>query len=497
MSKKWKPHPVIYEINTWPWLNDLSNQFDEKITLKNIPETIFRDRFKHFDAIWLMGVWTRSPQGKKIAQTHPGLLKDYNEVLNDFSIHDVIGSPYAIFDYSVDLFLGGQEGLAIFHDRLQKMNTKLILDFVPNHVACDHPWAQTHPEFFIHGKEEDIQSNPSTFFKINGHIYAHGKDPYFDAWTDTIQINAFSQPFRNEMIGTLQKMSSFCEGVRCDMAMLLDDQIFKKTWQNHVGDPLKKRYWVELISAVKNQSPDFKFIAEVYWDMEWELQQQGFDFCYDKRLYDRLKSAPINDIKGHLDATWEYQSKLVRFIENHDEPRAFHVFDEKKLQPLAVLAVTLPGAYLHHWGQSSGRSIKLPVQLNRYPTEPKSDEISSFYHSLFTFLMPDFGKEGKWKMLDLEEYTLPMNKSTIIAYVWVYSNEILLIFCNLSNTALNYSFSSKKIRELGVDFDYLRCQESISSDDSLSISSLDLDHNYDLGLSSFGWYLGRFSIEKR
>lgn len=86
------------------------------------------------------------------------------------------------------------------------------------------------------------------------------------------------------------------------MAMLIIPEIFKNTWNENIYSELNDNYgqsfWINAIRKVNNQYPGFIFIAEVYWDKEWELQQQGFDYTYDKRLYDRLKNHEISLVKG-------------------------------------------------------------------------------------------------------------------------------------------------------------------------------------------------------
>ena len=86
------------------------------------------------------------------------------------------------------------------------------------------------------------------------------------------------------MIGELLKIASQCDGVRCDMAMLVLPDVFERTWGRRA--PL---FWPTATQRVRERVPGFIFMAEVYWDLEWTLQQQGFDYAYDKRLYDRLR----------------------------------------------------------------------------------------------------------------------------------------------------------------------------------------------------------------
>ena len=95
------------------------------------------------------------------------------------------------------------------------------------------------------------------------------------------------------MIAELAAIADRCDGVRCDMAMLLQPADLPAD----LGRPraARRRLAAQGRSvlgrgdpAIKRRHPGFTFVAEVYWDMEWELQQAGFDFTYDKRLYDRL-----------------------------------------------------------------------------------------------------------------------------------------------------------------------------------------------------------------
>src|ERR1039457_7976 len=215
--------PVIYEINTWVWLNDLTRTYGHTIQLANVPDREWDGLASWgFDAVWLMGVWERSPAGVRIAQENPDLLAEYRRALPDFTPDDVAGSPYCVHRYVVDAHLGGPDGLKRARAELARRNMALLLDFVPNHLALDHPWTSQHPEYFIH--EE------------NGEI-ANGRDPYFPPWTDVAQIDAFDAGARDAAIETLRSIASQCDGVRCDMAMLLLNDVFAKTWGDRAGPP--------------------------------------------------------------------------------------------------------------------------------------------------------------------------------------------------------------------------------------------------------------------
>ncbi len=162
----WPRHPVIYEINTWVWLQELSREYKKPVTLAKVPrEEWDAIGAMKVDAVWFMGVWERSPAGIYIANKNEGLLEDFRRVLPDYRLEDNVGSPYCVRKYAVDERLGGPEGLAIARRELAGRGIRLILDFVPNHVAPDHPWVTRHPEYFIQGNSDDIRNDLVSFIE--------------------------------------------------------------------------------------------------------------------------------------------------------------------------------------------------------------------------------------------------------------------------------------------------------------------------------------------
>jgi hypothetical protein len=430
----WPRYPSIYEINTWVWLSDLSREYGTKIDLSSVPPAEW-DAIAAFgfDAVWFMGVWERSPAGIAVSNQNKGLLENFRCALPDFRPEDNVGSPYCVRRYIVDDFLGGPEGLAIARHELSKRGMNLLLDFVPNHVAPDHPWVAEHPEYFIHGNAGDIHSDPNSYMEVCGKVYACGRDPYFPAWLDVLQLNAFEPKLRERVIETLRSIAGQCDGVRCDMAMLVMNSIFDLTWRGRAGTRPSKEYWTEIIPAVKEQNPGFLFIAEAYWGLEWELQQQGFDFCYDKTLYDRLEHGSPESIRLHLCADLSYQSKLLRFIENHDEPRAAATFHPAKQRVAALCTSTLPGTRLFHDGQFDGRKTRLPVFLGRRPTEFFDEDLHCFYKTLFDATNKDVFRYGDWSLCERMGWPDNPSYQNLMAWNWVLGDERYLIAANLSD----------------------------------------------------------------
>jgi len=433
--KSWPRSPIIYEINTWVWLNELSRNYNQPISLRNVPaEELDALSSYGFDAVWLMGVWERSPAGTSIARKLQMLRDDCRKALPDFHPEDVVGSPYCVHRYMVDERLGGPKGLAITREMLAKRGMRLILDFVPNHTAIDHPWVSKNPEYFIQGTREDLEESPEAFFESGGTVFACGRDPFFPPWKDTAQVNAFASGLRRAYVDALLRIAEQCDGVRCDMAMLLMGNVFEGTWGTRIGTRSPAEFWEEMITALRKASSDFLFMAEVYWDLEPELLKQGFDYCYDKRLYDLLVSGNANSIRRHLKADPAYQGKLVRFIENHDESRAAETFSPHKLTAAAAAFATLPGAKLLHDGQLEGRKVKLPVQLGRRPAEDCDEKLNLFYRRLLEEIRSPALREGDWCLCEPSGWPDNSSFQNLLAWCWRKDEEWRLIVINYSNT---------------------------------------------------------------
>src|SRR5580658_1303467 len=351
----YRAHPHLYEINTWVWLEELSARHGRCLSLKDVPDEEW-DQLADlgFDFVYLMGVWRRSLIGRRIFRTDPRSFPNFDAALPAWKVRDVVGSPFSIQDYSPDPRIATADGLSEAHNQLRRRGMGLILDFVPNHTGFDHSWMVQHPDRYIQGREEDFRSDPAAFYLWEGAgdenlFVARGRDPYFPPWSDVAQLNYFNPDCRQGMIEILKNIAHYCEGVRCDMAMLVTNEIFNRTWGHFLKSwPVPKtEFWQDATAAL----PDFVWLAEVYWDLEWKMQELGFKFTYDKRLYDRLREGSTGQVRAHLGADPRYQSKLARFLENHDEPRSAVVFPRERIAFVATLLATLPGMRFYHHGQ--------------------------------------------------------------------------------------------------------------------------------------------------
>lgn len=382
-------HPLLYEINTRCWLRELSEQLNRKITLANVPEEDLagwqRLGFTH---VWLMGVWTTGARGRELALSEPSLMQAYDEALPRWRKTDVAGSPYSIAAYAVPAALGGDAGLAKFRERLHALGMKLVLDFVPNHLGCDHPWTAERPELFVQSPAE-VEGTFAVDTATNTRWLAHGKDPHFAPWTDTVQLDYRRTGARAVMRELLLSIAARCDGVRCDMAMLLLNEVFAKTWA-HLAAPEaapETEFWAEAIPAVKARQTDFLFLAEVYWGLESRMQSLGFDFTYDKQLYDDLIwSNAVWAQRRLLESPPEFVSASAHFLENHDERRVAEALTLEQHHAAALVILGLPGLRLLHEGQLTGARVRMPVQLSRRPVEPPVAEIEQLYERILIAL---------------------------------------------------------------------------------------------------------------
>ncbi len=249
-----------------------------------------------------------------------------------------------------------------------------------------------------------------------------------------VQLNAFAGELRAAVAETLDDIGAQCDGLRCDMAMLMTTEVFARTWGERAGPPPAEEFWPAVIGAAKARHPELVFIAEAYWDMEWALQQQGFDHCYDKRLYDRLAHEGADAVRGHLQADPAYQDRLVRFIENHDEPRAAATFTPPaRARAAAVVACTLPGARLLHEGQLEGRRVHVPVFLGRAPDEPPDRDLAAFYARLLRAVAGSGLRDGDWRLCECTGWPDNDGARRLVAWGWDGPAGRHLVVVNLSD----------------------------------------------------------------
>ena len=424
----------LYQINTRVWLTDLSQSLGRVATLDDIPDAeLDRLASAGFDWVWLLSVWSTGAAGRRISRANEEWRREFEHTLPDLREDDIAGSGFAITGYTVHPQLGGDAALARVRQRLKQRGLQLMLDFVPNHTAPDHPWVEQHAEYYVSGTEHDLANSPQNYTRIRtsagDRVLAYGRDPYFAGWPDTLQLDYSNPATQEAMVGVLTTIAGQCDGVRCDMAMLVLPDVFERTWGRRA--PL---FWPEATSRVRATVPGFTFMAEVYWDLEWTMQQQGFDYAYDKRLYDRLRDGHARPVREHLCAALDYQDRLARFLENHDEPRAAATFSPDVHRAAAVVTFLTPGLRFFHQGEFEGRTKRISPHLVRAPSESIDRAMQQFYDRLLAIVRRPAAREGRWQLLTCSQaWDGNPSADAFIAWMWEHPNGERLI------AAVNYA----------------------------------------------------------
>jgi hypothetical protein len=428
-------YPALYQINTRVWLTELGRARGRRATLDDVPDAeLDRVASLGFDWVWLLSVWRTGPAGQRVSRTNPEWRHEFEATLPDLREEDIGGSGFAITGYIVHPELGGDAALARLRERLRSRGLRLMLDFVPNHTALDHPWLDTHPEYYVAGSELDLVRTPQNYTRIkrmHGELLlAHGRDPYFAGWPDTLQLDYANPATQEAMAGELLKIAGQCDGVRCDMAMLVLPDIFERTWGRRTPP-----FWPGATAHVREKVPGFCFMAEVYWDLEWTMLQQGFDYAYDKRLYDRLREGHARPVREHLWAGLDFQDRLARFLENHDEPRASSTFAPAVHEAAAVITFLSPGLRFFHQGQLEGRTRRISPHLVRAPLEPVDPARQQFYAGLLAVLRQPAVREGRWQLLECAPaWEGNWTRDAFLAWAWEGPNgQRLLVAVNYAS----------------------------------------------------------------
>lgn len=440
-----RANPHLIEINTILWIKQLRIKYSvPEMTLSSVPDEEWLDlRRKGFDIVWLVGVWQSSPESEQIAKKDKNVLDRAKALSPNFG-PDVIGpSPYSIYLYYLNPELGFEWELKATREKLNSMGMKLMLDIVSNHTAKDAPYVHEHPECFIQGNEQDYKEHPDWFFeseKDGKKIYiAYGRDPNFPPWTDTAQLNYYNPDTHREMMEALMRIADAADAVRCDMVMLSLNDMHGNIWNKMLKQQgftcPKNEFWTTAIQAVKEKYPSFIFLAEVYWGLEWRLQEMGFDYTYDKVTYDRLLYHGPSEVHGHLRAEKLYQKRSARFIDNHDEKPSLVLFGKQKALAAATVISTIKGLRLYTQNQIDGVNAQPPLQLTEPYPRTMDSEVKRFYSNLLSITNHPAFHGGEWNLLEVNRASKDDKTNTnIIAWKWAQHRTVKLVVVNYANT---------------------------------------------------------------
>ena len=432
-----KSHPHLYEINAWSWLERMSADLGRMIQLEDVPDSTWDSIAERgFNIVWLMGVWRRSPESRRIALEDPANFPQFDRALPGWTPADVIASPYAVAAYVPDARIGTWDSLDRVRNKLHARGMGLFLDFVGNHTALDHPWVREHSEYYVQAQQPEFENNPSFYYPVQTpqgtRFIALAKDPYYPPWKDVAQLNHWNPGARAAQLTELRTIASHCDGVRCDMAMLLLNDIFGNNWRHLLGDTPRPQN--EFWSEAKPQVPDLTLLAEAYWGTEQRLFELGFDFAYDKTLYDAVRDANPQQVRDRLNSLPQYQNNFARFMENHDEARRAVIFPNDRLVADGTLLGTLPGMRFYHQGEIEGRTIHLPITLRLAAEEPINPFSAAFFGKILEITKQDVFHQGKWNLLEVAAEG-DNSSGSLIVYEWRSEKNWKVIAVNLSSNA--------------------------------------------------------------
>jgi hypothetical protein len=406
-------NPLLYQLNTRVLLRRIGGRLGRPATLDDVPDAdLDRLRTVGFDWVYLLGVWRTGTASRDVSRRVPAWRTAFEETLDDLTDDDICGSCFAVTGYEVHPDLGGDAALRRFRARLEDRGLRLMLDLVPNHTALDHPWVAERPDLYVTGTERDLAERPHDHVRLGDRVLAHGRDPYLGGWPDTLQLDYREPAVHVAMIDVLLSVAARCDGIRVDMAMLLLPEVFERTWGERPPP-----FWPRATARLRARHPAVVLMAEVYWDLERELLGQGFDLTYDKGLYDRLVALDAGEVREHLRGDVD-QHRLVRFLENHDEPRAAATFPPHVHRAASLVTFLVPGLRFLHHGQLDGYRVHVPPHLCRGPDEPTDPDLHGWYARLLTLLRDPIVRDGDWTLLDPERVAEPGSAGRFVAWAW-------------------------------------------------------------------------------
>ena len=375
-------HPYIYEINTRAWLYELSKKYDRQILkISDIPTEEYDNlRDNGVDIVWMMGIWKLGKYGLEFDRKNG----DYSHLLPDFRPDDIIGSPFAITEYSCNHDIGTDSDLKELRRQLNSRGIKLMLDFIPNHSAFDANYVNKYPDMYINAPEGVQDTN-----RYNSIGIAYGSDIGYKPWKDVAQLNIWNKKTREYMVENFLAVLTYADAVRCDVAYLVLNDVFEETWKYELEYYNYTRpdteFWTEAFKAGKELNPEAIFLAELYEGKYTEiLLELGFTYVYDKTLLDKLVMN-AQDVKEYIKSkNNDFWKNTCHYVENHDEERI--VFktgsNYQKAKAAGTIAATVGGMIFMQHGQWEGKKNRLDVHLRRAAEEEDNAELVSYYKHL-------------------------------------------------------------------------------------------------------------------
>lgn len=418
-DKHWMPNVVMMAKSTLVWLDQLSKKYGRNIdTLDKIPdEELDYLRDSGFSALWLIGLWERSPASKKIKTLcgNP----------------DAESSAYSLKGYNISNRMGGWGSLNNLRERCRVRGIRLASDMVPNHTGLDSDLLFSHPEYFISQdyppfpsysySGQNLSDNPDYDIRIEDHYFNrtdaavtfymrdnrsgqvryvfHGNDGTTMPWNDTAQLDYLNPQTREAVIQQILEVARNFPIIRFDAAMTLAKRHIQRLWYPRPGsggdvagrashsisdEEFNRRipieFWREVVDRIQSELPDTLLLAEAFWMMEsYFVRTLGMHRVYNSAFMHMMKNEDNrkyrDSIKNILAFDPEILKRYVNFMNNPDEETAIAQFGNgDKYFGICTMLSTMPGLPLFGHGQIEGFHEKYGMEYQRAYWDEKPDQ---------------------------------------------------------------------------------------------------------------------------
>lgn len=433
MDKHWMPNVMLLAKSTMVWLDQLSKKYKRKIdTLCKIPDEeldIIAER--GFNGLWLIGLWNRSEASRKIKQRcgNP----------------EAVSSAYSLYNYDINLGLGGWDGIDKLRKRCAKRGIRLASDMVPNHTGIDSEWIRSKPDYFIQNSyppfptytfnSENLSDDPNIGIYLEDHYYSredaavvfkrvdhnsgdtryiyHGNDGTMMPWNDTAQINFLNPEAREAVIQDIIHVAKNFPIIRFDAAMTLAKRHIQRLWfpqPGHGGDiasrsdhamsqedfdkAIPMEFWREVVDRIAVEAPDTLLLAEAFWMLEgYFVRTLGMHRVYNSAFMNMLKNEENQKYRESIINTINFDpdilKRYVNFMNNPDEDTAIEQFGSgDKYFGVCTLMVTLPGLPMFGHGQIEGYKEKYGMEYSKAYWDEQVDEglVEGHNHLIFPLM---------------------------------------------------------------------------------------------------------------
>eukprot|EP00824_Muranothrix_gubernata_P008638 TRINITY_DN210_c1_g1_i1.p1 TRINITY_DN210_c1_g1~~TRINITY_DN210_c1_g1_i1.p1 ORF type:complete len:573 (-),score=133.51 TRINITY_DN210_c1_g1_i1:38-1756(-) len=434
--------PSVYEIHTRAWLYELSVKYQRTLrTLLDVPQSEWLALVDAgVDVVWLVGTWSHGSFAGSAERSRPDTMQTFADNLGpDFSPKDVLGSPFAVTNYTLASDLGTDADLASLRASLGKLGLQLMLDYTAGAMAIDSDMALRHPELFVHCLKPSGQC-PLTHYATNGIAFPWNPATH-EPLADIGAVNMWNVESRGQMLFQLLQVADRADYVYIRYPELAMNDFIELQF----GDEIRKmsggaqdrptaEWWMETVYTVKRKFPHVKLVADpTHVRFTHSLRLFAFDYVYDRALTEALRIGNLRNLTTTLNATTSLElESSVHVVEDHTTERATTYFGVyQRADTAAVAAMTLPGLRMYYMGQFEGRSAPLDIRLRRWAREEVNPVTETLYNKLLFITQHPVFHEGTWEWATTSQVSDSVHPP--LAWFWRLGNERRLVVVNHSD----------------------------------------------------------------